>query len=95
MLPTIILHGWSDKSASFHELADWLKEEHGVTAVNVFLGDYLSMNDEVTLFDLGYAFDRALTKNGIPQTRHSFNLIVHSTAAWLSENTSARSAKTQ
>jgi len=79
MLPTIILHGWSDKSASFHELADWLKEEHGVTAVNVFLGDYLSMNDEVTLFDLGYAFDRALTKNGIPQTRHSFNLIVHST----------------
>lgn len=79
MLPLIILHGWSDNSRSFHGLADWLKEEHEFNVVPVFLGDYLSMNDEVTLFDLGCAFERALRKENIPQTRHSFDLIVHST----------------
>jgi len=79
MLPTIILHGWSDNSSSFHGLAEWLEKEHGLPAINVFLGDYLSMNDEVTLFDLGYAFDRALQKSGISQEHHSFNVIVHST----------------
>lgn len=79
MLPTIILHGWSDSSESFQGLAEWLEKEHGLPAINVFLGDYLSMNDEVTLFDLGYAFDRALQKTGISQDHHSFNVIVHST----------------
>lgn len=79
MLPTIILHGWSDNSSSFAGFAKWLQTEHGIPAINIFLGDYLSMNDEVTLFDLGYAFDRALQKAGISQERHSFNAIVHST----------------
>jgi pimeloyl-ACP methyl ester carboxylesterase len=79
MLPTIILHGWSDNSSSFAGLAKWLQTEHGIPAIDIFLGDYLSMNDEVTLFDLGYAFDRALDKSKIPQEHHSFNVIVHST----------------
>lgn len=77
-LPIIILHGWSDNSTSFQPLADWLKTK-GFDVVEIFLGDYLSMNDEITLFDLGYAFQLALKKNGIAQKRHSFDLIVHST----------------
>ena len=45
----------------------------------IFLGDYLSMNDEVTLKDLGYAFIRALRDKQVPQTPHAFDVIVHST----------------
>jgi pimeloyl-ACP methyl ester carboxylesterase len=78
MHPLIILHGWSDTSDSFKPLAKWLRAQ-GFEILDLFLGDYLSMNDEITLFDIGNAFRLALERNKIPQTRHSFNLIVHST----------------
>lgn len=74
----IILHGWSDDSESFFPLTDWLKTR-GFAVVPIYLGDYLSMNDEITLFDLGFAFRRALDANGISQGPHSFDVIVHST----------------
>jgi pimeloyl-ACP methyl ester carboxylesterase len=78
MNPIVILHGWSDTSESFTPLADWLKA-HDFNVVPIYLGDYLSMNDEVTLQDLGFAFQRALKAKGIAQTPHSFDVIVHST----------------
>lgn len=78
MLPIVILHGWSDNSKSFKGLAKWLVAQN-FQIHQIHLGDYLSMNDEVTLFDIGRAFRLALEKHGIPQSRHSFNLIVHST----------------
>src|SRR5262245_1498846 len=77
-LPVIILHGWSDTSNSFRNLAGWL-QQNGFKVVDIYLGDYLSMNDEITLPDLGAAFGRALTAHNIPQTRFSFDVIVHST----------------
>jgi len=77
-IPVIILHGWSDTSASFVPLGNFLRA-NGFNVVDIWLGDYLSMNDEITLFDLGTAFGRALDKNAIPQKRYSFDLIVHST----------------
>jgi pimeloyl-ACP methyl ester carboxylesterase len=59
-------------------LADWLKN-NGFNVVDIYLGDYLSMNDEITLFDLGAAFGKALSAQNISQSRFSFDLIVHST----------------
>ncbi len=76
--PLIILHGWSDTSTSFRALANWL-EARGFNVTDIWLGDYLSLNDEITLPDLGFALRRALEKEGIAQTRHSFDLLVHST----------------
>ena len=76
--PVIILHGWSDTSRSFIPLGQWLKA-NGFNVVDIYLGDYLSMNDEITLFDLGLAFRRALAASNIPQSRYSFDVIVHST----------------
>ena len=76
--PVIILHGWSDDSKSFIPLGQWLTT-NGFQIVDIHLGDYLSMNDELTLFDLGLAFIRALDANDIPQQPHSFDVIVHST----------------
>ena len=77
-LPVIILHGWSDTSNSFRNLAGWL-EQNGFNVIDIYLGDYLSMNDEITLFDLGAAFGQALKDRNISQNRFSFDVIVHST----------------
>jgi pimeloyl-ACP methyl ester carboxylesterase len=76
--PVIIIHGWSDDSDSFIPLGQWLTA-NGFQVVDIHLGNYLSMNDDLTMFDLGLAFIRALDANKIPQTRHSFDVIVHST----------------
>lgn len=76
--PVIILHGWSDDSDSFIPLGRWLAS-NGYQIVDIHLGNYLSMNDELTVFDLGLAFNRALIAKKIPQTPHSFDVIVHST----------------
>jgi pimeloyl-ACP methyl ester carboxylesterase len=76
--PVIILHGWSDQYESFIPLGQWLAA-NGFQVVDVSLGNYLSMNDELTLPDLGLAFIRALNAKGIPQSPHSFDVIVHST----------------
>ena len=80
--PIIILHGYSDSSKSFvhkdYAKSDWLRA-HGLEVVDIELGDYISMNDEVSLFDIGDAFQKALKITGVPQTRHSFDLVVHST----------------
>src|SRR5271166_4628479 len=76
--PVVILHGWSDNSSSFQPLAAWLRG-HGFQVTSIFLGDYLSMNDEITLKDLGFAFVRALKDKQVPQTPRAFDVIVHST----------------
>jgi len=78
--PLLILHGWSDDSSSFKSLAAWLKNQ-GFTTVDIYLGDYISLHDEITPTDLGFAFRRALQARQIPTTRHSFDLIAHSTGA--------------
>jgi len=74
----IILHGWSDDYKSFIPLGQWLGN-NGVQVLDIHLGNYLSMNDELTLFDLGFAFVRALNVKKIPQSPKSFDVIVHST----------------
>lgn len=76
--PIVVLHGWSDTSQSFVSLAAWLRGR-GFNVAPVFLGDYLSMNDEITVEDLGDAFRRALEANGVAQGPHAFDVIVHST----------------
>lgn len=76
--PVIIIHGWSDESSSFVPLGQWLAG-NGFQVVDIHLGNYLSMNDDLTVFDLGLAFSRALAANNIPQAPHSFDVIVHST----------------
>ena len=77
-LPVIILHGWSDTKKSFQPLADYLKGK-GFNVVDIWLGNYISMHDQITLPDLGLAFINALKAENVPTTPHAFDLIVHST----------------
>ena len=78
-LPVLIIHGWSDNSSSFRPLGRFLRE-HGADVREVFLGDYLSMRDEITLADVGFAMIRALRdRDDISLERHGFDVVVHST----------------
>lgn len=78
--PVVILHGWSDKSVSFEPIATFLRE-HEAEVVSIWLGDYQSMRDRITLWDLGLAFRRALEGEKIPLDRFSFDCVIHSTGA--------------
>lgn len=76
--PVIILHGWSDDYKSFIPLGQWLTTQ-GFKVIDIFLGNYMSMNDELTIYDLALGFKNALAEEGVSQKPHSFDVIVHST----------------
>lgn len=77
----VIVHGWSDTSRSFHELAAFLGA-HGFEAKELWLGDYISMDDDVRVADVGKRMAEvidAMTASG--ELNASFDVIVHSTGA--------------
>ena len=82
-IPTLIIHGWSDNSKSFIPIARFL-EDNGHDIRNIYLGDYISLHDEIKLEDLGTAMKQALEAHwgaSLPLKRHSFNVVIHSTGA--------------
>ena len=76
--PLIILHGWSADSGNLKTLSAFLKK-NGFKVVDIWLADYVSMNDEITIQDLGQAMGKAIDANRISQAPHSFDVVVHST----------------
>lgn len=78
----VILHGWSDASGSFEPLAQTLAQLGLRSTVrNVFLGDYVSMDDDVTFDDIIVAMRRAWIDAKLPTAPRSVDLVVHSTGA--------------
>lgn len=79
-----ILHGWSDHSESFEPLAAFLRA-HGYKTVPVFLGDYISLRDDVNIEDVAKRMEEvvrdrmALAKNSRQRLDKEFDLVVHST----------------
>ncbi|MES2106223.1 MAG: alpha/beta fold hydrolase [Pseudomonadota bacterium] len=75
----LIIHGWSDTSASFHPLADFLGQ-HGYQAREMWLGDYISLDDDVRVADVGRRMGEVIDAMlGSGQLAPSFDVIVHST----------------
>ncbi len=80
----VILHGWSDDSDSFKPLARFLKR-NGFQTVPIFLGDYVSLRDDVRIEDVAKRMNEAIGDaqgaNGGNANRlgRTFDLIVHST----------------
>ena len=75
----LIIHGWSDTSKSFHALADFLRA-HGYQATELWLGDYISMDDDVRVADVGKRMGRVIDDMIAQRTlADSFDVIVHST----------------
>lgn len=75
---TLIIHGWSDTSKSFVDIARFLSNS-GHEVVNIYLADYKSMHDEISLQDVGQAMQEALRDHALSLEPKSFNAVVHST----------------
>lgn len=82
--PVVLVHGYSDRGASFIPWANVLRNR-GVDARVINIVTYKSLTNEVTIKDLAEGFDRALEVHKIAG---EFDAIVHSTGmlvvrAWL------------
>jgi len=84
-----IVHGWSDTSKSFLTLRDFLAG-HGYQTTQIWLGDYVSMDDDVRVEDVGNRMESVIrAAMAANQLTVPFDLIVHSTGGliareWLS-----------
>lgn len=80
----VILHGWSDTSESFKPLVSFLRRS-GFRAVPIFLGDYISLRDDVKIDDIAKRIEDVVQERmNRPETQSGhlgprFHLIVHST----------------
>lgn len=81
--PIVLLHGYSDHGESFETWRDKL-EAAGHVVKDIFIASYVSKTNEVTVPDIGEAFDRALrheleSNPRNPKEFEAFDVIVHST----------------
>lgn len=78
--PLVIIHGWSDDYKSFKRLGKKLADKEIVSSVeHIKLGDYVSLDDDVTFDDLVNALQNAWERQNLPTTAGSVDCIVHST----------------
>lgn len=91
-----ILHGWSDNSDSFIPLASFLKQ-NGYKTVPIFLGDYISLRDDVNIDDVAKRMEEVVREkmarpaNARDRLEKNFDLVVHSTGGlvarrWIANN---------
>ena len=75
----VILHGWSDTSKSFRNLAGFLTDQ-GFDVVDLWLGDYISMDDDVTIADVAKRMEAVITDHvASGKLSRTFDMVVHST----------------
>ncbi len=79
MIPIVIIHGWSDNSSSFEKLARRLKKETHRVVEEIWLADYVSLDDDVTMKDIIIAMQSAWLASGLPTKPNRVDVIVHST----------------
>jgi pimeloyl-ACP methyl ester carboxylesterase len=86
--PIVLVHGYSDKGRSF---ARWeaILAGLGYEVTEIYVGNYVSLSNEVSVKDIAEGFDRALRWEARLDPNQPFDAIVHSTGmlvvrSWLS-----------
>lgn len=79
MKPLLIIHGWSDDADSFIPLASALERKTGREVEQVWLGNYISLDDDVQMKDLIVGLSKAWKSKKLPMAPKSVDVIVHST----------------
>lgn len=78
----LLIHGYS---ADWKAFLPWKQalSGAGITSETISVGNYVTLNNEVTIKDLGEAFDRALRMSEfakkLPEDAWTFDAVVHST----------------
>lgn len=98
MKPLLIIHGWSDEADSFVALATAIETASERTVLSVFLGNYVSLDDDVRMKDLVNGLQRAWTQQRLPTDTKSIDVILHSTGGlivrdWMATYFSAKGLK--
>jgi hypothetical protein len=79
---TLLIHGYSASGKEFQNWKTALVQAQ-IDIATIEIGNYVSLNNEITIKDLGEAFDRALRLTkwsaGSKDDRWTFDAIVHST----------------
>ena len=75
-IPLVLLHGYDSGSGAY---ATWngILKAAGFVVENIFIGNYVTLNNEITVDDIAEGFDRALRARGM--AGEPFDIIVHST----------------
>jgi len=85
--PLLLLHGYSASGLDFKELY-WQLQDRNIDAKLVNVGNYVSLNNEITISDIAEGLDRAIRLSVGLKDTDEFDVIVHSTGmlvarAWL------------
>jgi len=98
MRHVLILHGWGDSSESFQTLASILRK-NGYKAIPLWLGDYISRDDDVSIEDVAKRMEEVLQAAiTAGQVAVPFDMVVHSTGGlvartWLTMFDAARGSR--
>lgn len=76
--PIVLIHGYSATGLDFKPLCKKLTDG-GVPTIDLNIGNYVSLNNEITIKDIAEGFDRALRNNPALNAGQEFDAIVHST----------------
>lgn len=76
--PIVLIHGYSAGGLDFTPLCKKLTAKD-IPTVDLNIGNYVSLNNEITIKDIAEGFDRALRNNPRLDQNQEFDAIVHST----------------
>src|ERR1700751_3767935 len=75
-VPLVLLHGYPSSGDAFN-LWRTVLTAAGFKVEEIFIGNYVTLNNEITVDDIAEGFDRALDSRGMGN--QPFDVIVHST----------------
>jgi hypothetical protein len=76
--PLLLIHGYSATGLDFEPLCNALKGK-GIQAVDLNIGNYVSLNNEITIKDIAEGLSRAFRMHPELNNAEEFDAIVHST----------------
>lgn len=76
--PIVLIHGYSAGGLDFSNICSELKKRH-IDPIDINVGNYVSLNNEITIKDIAEGFDRALRNTPGLEKDQPFDAIVHST----------------
>jgi len=76
--PIVLIHGYSAGGLDFKPLCQKLTAS-GIQPIDLNIGNYVSLNNEISIKDIAEGFDRALRSNPRLSAGQEFDAIVHST----------------
>src|ERR1017187_5869525 len=80
--PIVLIHGYSAEGLDFEPLCNRLTA-NGIQTVDLNIGNYVSLNNEITIKDIAEGLDRAFRNNPRLNQDQEFDAIVHSTGMLL------------